>query len=49
MTWHTEMTTRDGLLDLIARIRARGGTIASCLRSSEGLAVTWFVLDQASA
>ena len=49
MTWHTSTTDRDGLLALIAQIRARGGTIASCLRSSEGLIITWFVLDKATA
>lgn len=44
MTWQTTRTTKDGLDDLIAAIRRRGGTIASCQRCDEGLLVTWFTL-----
>lgn len=47
MNWHTSMTTSDDLHDLVASIRERGGTVACCLNSSEGIAVTWFVLDGA--
>lgn len=44
MTWHTSTTTRDELKALIARIRQRGGTIASCQRTPGGLVLTWFTL-----
>lgn len=44
MTWQTTRTTTAELDDLIAAIRRRGGTIASCQRCDAGLLVTWFTL-----
>lgn len=44
MEWQTTKTTRDKLDALIAEIRRRGGTIASCHRCDSGVLVTWFRL-----
>ena len=44
MTWHTSTTTSENLSQLIREIRQQGGIIASCLRFTTGLTVTWFTL-----
>ena len=44
MNWHTETVTAEALERLLARIRARAGTIISCKQLNGFVQVTWTAL-----